>query len=82
MNRMIGLFMDYCHSKQLRPRTLLSYEQALKLFAVWLKESEGVEGYRIKKKSGGKTQMKDTYMLITDRIIAELESGTVPWRKP
>lgn len=39
---MIGLFMDYCHSKQLRPRTLLSYEQALKLFAVWLKESEGV----------------------------------------
>ena len=34
MNRMIGLFMDYCHSKQLRPRTLLSYEQALKLFAV------------------------------------------------
>lgn len=43
MNRMIGLFMDYCHSKQLRPRTLLSYEQALKLFAVWLKESEGVQ---------------------------------------
>jgi len=43
MYRMIGLFMDYCHSKQLRPRTLLSYEQALKLFAVWLKESEGVQ---------------------------------------
>lgn len=42
MNRMIGLFMDYCHSKQLRPRTLLSYEQALKLFAVWLKESEEI----------------------------------------
>ena len=40
---MIGLFMDYCRSKQLRPRTLLSYEQALKLFAVWLKESEGVQ---------------------------------------
>ena len=37
---MIGLFMDYCHSRQLRPRTLPSYEQALKLFAVWLKESE------------------------------------------
>ena len=26
--------------------------------------------------------MKDTYTLITDRIIAELESGTVPWHKP
>ena len=26
--------------------------------------------------------MKDTYALITDRIIAELESGTVPWHKP
>ena len=26
--------------------------------------------------------MKDTYMLVTDRIIAELETGTVPWHKP
>ena len=26
--------------------------------------------------------MKDTYTLITDRIIAALESGTVPWHKP
>ena len=26
--------------------------------------------------------MKDTYTLITDRIIAELENGTVPWHKP
>ena len=26
--------------------------------------------------------MKDTYTLVTDRIIAELESGTVPWQKP
>lgn len=26
--------------------------------------------------------MKDTYVLITDRIITELESGTVPWHKP
>ena len=26
--------------------------------------------------------MKDTYALVTDRIIAELESGTVPWHKP
>ena len=26
--------------------------------------------------------MKDTYTLVTDRIIAELEAGTIPWRKP
>lgn len=26
--------------------------------------------------------MKDTNTLITDRIIAELESGTIPWHKP
>ena len=26
--------------------------------------------------------MKDTYTLITDRIITELESGTIPWHKP
>ena len=26
--------------------------------------------------------MKDNYTLITDRIIAELESGTIPWHKP
>ena len=26
--------------------------------------------------------MKDTYTLVTDRIITELESGTVPWHKP
>ncbi len=26
--------------------------------------------------------MKDTYTIITDRIIAELESGTIPWHKP
>ena len=26
--------------------------------------------------------MKDTYTLVTDRIIAKLEAGTVPWHKP
>ena len=26
--------------------------------------------------------MKDTYTLITDRISAELEAGTIPWHKP
>ena len=31
--RMIALYMDDCHSRQLRPKTMQSYEQALKLFA-------------------------------------------------
>ena len=40
---MIALFMDYCQSKQLRPKTMQSYEQALKLFARWLKEEMDIE---------------------------------------
>ena len=32
------MFMDYCRSKQLRPKTMASYEQTLKLFSRWLKE--------------------------------------------
>ena len=40
---MIDVYLEYCESKQLRPRTIGSYRQALELFAVWLKESEGIE---------------------------------------
>ena len=32
MERIIALYMDDCHSRQLRPKTMQSYEQALKLF--------------------------------------------------
>ena len=39
LQRMIALFMDYCRSKQLRPKTMGSYEQTLKLFVRWLKEN-------------------------------------------
>ena len=39
----IHTFLQYCRSKQLRQRTIRSYEQGLLLFAAWLKESEGVE---------------------------------------
>ena len=39
MNRIIALYMDDCHSRQLRPKTMQSYEQALKLFATWLEET-------------------------------------------
>lgn len=38
---MIALFIDYCQSKQLRPKTMKSYEQALQLFARWLREEMG-----------------------------------------
>ena len=33
------MFMDYCRSKQLRPKAMGSYEQTLKLFVRWLKEN-------------------------------------------
>lgn len=42
INRMIALYMGYCQSRQLREKTMLSYEQSLKLFAHWLEASEGV----------------------------------------
>ena len=37
------MFMDYCRSKQLRPKTMASYEQTLKLFSRWLKERCEIE---------------------------------------
>ena len=43
MERGITLYLNYCRSKQLRPRTIGSYEQALRLFARWLREAEGIE---------------------------------------
>ena len=43
IEKSIQLFLNYCLSKQLRPKTMLSYEQALVLFKNWLKESEGIE---------------------------------------
>lgn len=42
MDRIIALYMDDCHSRQRRPKTMQSYEQALKLFAVWLEDNHGV----------------------------------------
>lgn len=41
--RMIALFMDYCMSKQLRPKTMESYEQALQLFARWMHEEMEID---------------------------------------
>lgn len=43
VEKSIGLFLNYCRSRQLRERSIQSYEQALRLFAVWLREGEGIE---------------------------------------
>ncbi len=40
---MIALFMHYCMSKQLRPKTMKSNEQALQLFARWLREEMDID---------------------------------------
>ena len=39
MDRIIALYMGDCYSRQLRPKMMRSYEQALKLFAAWLEEA-------------------------------------------
>lgn len=40
--QMIPVFSEYCRSKQLRPKTIQSYEQTLYLMAAWIREVEGV----------------------------------------
>ena len=39
----IDEFLIYCQSKQLRPKTTQSYEQALRLFARWCEEERHIE---------------------------------------
>ena len=39
MERIIALYMDDCYARQLRPKTMQSYEQALRLFSTWLEET-------------------------------------------
>lgn len=34
--------MEYCASKQLRPKTMHAYEKTLRLFAKWLQENEEI----------------------------------------
>ena len=38
MSQMIPLFLDYCRSKQLRPKTMQSYEQSLRLLPAGLRK--------------------------------------------
>ena len=37
----IDEYMYYCQSRHLRPRTLNSYEQTLRLFERWVRELDG-----------------------------------------
>lgn len=41
--QMVDIFMDYCISKQLRPKMMKGYEQALRLFIRWVGELYGVD---------------------------------------
>ena len=43
----IDEFMVYCHSRQLREKTLNSYEQALRLFERWCKEQMDIDDVSI-----------------------------------
>lgn len=42
-------FMCYCQSKQLRPKTMKSYEQSLKLLARWLNEQQKIDDAKLVK---------------------------------
>ena len=41
-DRVISLYLDDCHSRQLRPKTLQSYEQAVRLFGKWLEDQYAI----------------------------------------
>lgn len=43
MDYLIGEYMIYCRSRQLREKTMLSYEQALRLFEKWCKEELNID---------------------------------------
>ncbi len=40
---LINEYMVYCRSRQLRAKTLNSYEQALRLFERWCKEQMSID---------------------------------------
>lgn len=47
LHKMFALFMEYCRSKQLRPKTMDSYERTLKLFARWLEEKMNIANVQV-----------------------------------
>lgn len=40
---MTEAFLNCCQAKKLRPKTIASYEQTMKLFARWLEEEKGIQ---------------------------------------
>jgi len=42
LDRAIALYMSDCRARQLHPKTMLSNEQALKLFGIWLDDAFGI----------------------------------------
>ena len=42
-NQHIIQYMTHCYSRQLRPKTMHSYESTLRLFERWCKEELGIE---------------------------------------
>ena len=55
----IDEFMIYCQSKQLRPKTMQSYEQALRLFARWCEEERHIEAVDKVKEADIRHYLKD-----------------------
>ena len=45
IEKMIGVYVEYCRSEMLRPKTIEAYKQGLYLFAAWLKENENVTDF-------------------------------------
>ena len=62
IDRLIEVYMDDCMSRQLRRRTMISYEQTLKLFARWLENNEKI------------THVEDIKEINIKRYIIELQS--------
>ena len=55
----IDEFMVYCQSKQLRPKTMQSYEQALRLFARWCEEERRTKRMRFENVIGSMAGYED-----------------------
>lgn len=47
INWQVEEFMCYCQSKQLRPKTMQSYEQSLRLFQRWLDEEQKITDVKL-----------------------------------
>lgn len=42
LHQTTGAFMNWCQAKKLRPKTMKSYEQTIKLFERWLEDDTDV----------------------------------------